>query len=265
MLVLIDGDCGGFVALRSLVAGGRSSLAGLRFAAHGDCRCQLWLRARHRRSRVVKARPFAVPFFCFFVGVDVGFGSGFGAQSPSHQVGRFAGAWAVPLNTRVRAVPIDERVHSMNPHGRSAFDGSLRAGRVDHLRPDPVNRVALSAGARYGVAASLRHVAGAALGFVALFVAIGRGMHAMLERGPFVAEAIQCGVAAFLLYLAYRLAIDDGRIDAGETTSGAGRPLAERGAAMQRLNTKAWLASVAGMGGYSADGDAALVWRFAAI
>lgn len=133
------------------------------------------------------------------------------------------------------------------------------------ITPGPVNLVALSAGARYGVAASLRHVTGATLGFVALFVAIGLGMHALLERWPFLTTAMQWGGAAFLLYLGYRLAIDDGRIDAREPASGASGPSAARGAAMQWLNPKAWLASVAGMGVYSAEGDAALVWRFAAF
>jgi threonine/homoserine/homoserine lactone efflux protein len=37
------------------------------------------------------------------------------------------------------------------------------------------------------------------------------------------------------------------------------------GAAMQWLNPKAWVASVAGMGAFAADGDAVLVWQFAAL
>jgi threonine/homoserine/homoserine lactone efflux protein len=37
------------------------------------------------------------------------------------------------------------------------------------------------------------------------------------------------------------------------------------GAAMQWLNPKAWLASVAGMGAFAASGDAVLVWQFTAV
>jgi threonine/homoserine/homoserine lactone efflux protein len=37
------------------------------------------------------------------------------------------------------------------------------------------------------------------------------------------------------------------------------------GAVMQWLNPKAWLACVAGMGAFVADGEARLVWQFAAV
>ncbi|WP_323121400.1 LysE family translocator [Burkholderia alba] len=130
------------------------------------------------------------------------------------------------------------------------------------ISPGPVNLVALSAGAQYGLSASLRHVAGATLGFVALFLLIGLGLHAALHRWPFLTAAIQWSGAAFLLYLAYRLALDDGRLGVERAAAG---PSAWRGAAMQWLNPKAWLASVAGMSAFAANGDTALVWRFAAV
>ena len=38
------------------------------------------------------------------------------------------------------------------------------------ISPGPVNIVALSAGARYGVRASMRHVSGATIGFTALLI-----------------------------------------------------------------------------------------------
>ncbi len=37
------------------------------------------------------------------------------------------------------------------------------------------------------------------------------------------------------------------------------------GAVMQWLNPKAWLACVAGMGAFVADGEARLIWQFAAV
>ena len=59
------------------------------------------------------------------------------------------------------------------PNEHVGFDGRVRARLVDH--PGPVNIVALSAGARHGLGASLRYAAGATLGFVALFLLIGLG------------------------------------------------------------------------------------------
>lgn len=38
-----------------------------------------------------------------------------------------------------------------------------------------------------------------------------------------------------------------------------------QGAVMQWLNPKAWLASIAGMGVFVANGEALLIWQFAAI
>jgi len=130
------------------------------------------------------------------------------------------------------------------------------------ITPGPVNVVALSAGARYGLRASLRHVTGATVGFTLLLLLVGLGMHELLARWPFLTRAIEWAGVAFLLYVAYRLAADDGRID----PEGAARgPSLLIGAMMQWLNPKAWLATVAGMGVYAASGEKALVWQFAAI
>ncbi|CAM2165188.1 cysteine/O-acetylserine efflux protein [Paraburkholderia sacchari] len=130
------------------------------------------------------------------------------------------------------------------------------------ITPGPVNAVALGAGARYGLRASLRHVTGATVGFALLLLLIGLGLRELLAQWPFLARAIEWAGVAFLLYVAYKLAIDDGRIDA----PGAGRgPSLMTGAAMQWLNPKAWLACVAGMGAFAASGGNAIVWQFAAI
>jgi threonine/homoserine/homoserine lactone efflux protein len=55
-----------------------------------------------------------------------------------------------------------------------------------------------------------------------------------------------------LLYMAYKLAVDDGQLGADKPARG---PSFVYGAAMQWLNPKAWLASLAGTGAYAADGD----------
>uniref|UniRef100_UPI00286F480C LysE family translocator n=1 Tax=Paraburkholderia sp. TaxID=1926495 RepID=UPI00286F480C len=95
-----------------------------------------------------------------------------------------------------------------------------------------------------------------------LLLLIGLGLHELLAQWPFLTRAIEWAGVAFLLYVAWRLAIDDGRIDASRDARG---PSLMTGAAMQWLNPKAWLASVAGMGAYAASGEKALVWQFAAI
>ena len=130
------------------------------------------------------------------------------------------------------------------------------------ITPGPVNVVAISSGARFGFAASQKHVAGAALGFTLLLVLIGLGLHEVLVRWPLLTQVIQWGGVAFLLYMAWKLAADDGRLDADGRASA---PSMLYGAVMQWLNPKAWLACVAGMGAFVADGEARLVWQFAAV
>ncbi len=130
------------------------------------------------------------------------------------------------------------------------------------ITPGPVNVVALGSGARFGFAASQKHVAGAALGFTLLLVLIGLGLHELLVRWPILTQGIQWGGVAFLLYMAYKLAMDDGRLDAQDA---AVAPSMLYGAVMQWLNPKAWLACVAGMGLFAADGEAARVWQLAAV
>lgn len=130
------------------------------------------------------------------------------------------------------------------------------------ITPGPVNVVALGSGARFGFAASQKHVAGAALGFTLLLVLIGLGLHELLVRWPILTQGIQWGGVAFLLYMAYKLAMDDGRLDAQDA---AVAPSMLYGAVMQWLNPKAWLACMAGMGLFAADGEAARVWQLAAV
>src|SRR3954454_14543877 len=130
------------------------------------------------------------------------------------------------------------------------------------ISPGPVNVVALSAGAQHGFSASMRHVSGATVGFTVLLLLIGLGLHELLARFPALIDIVKWAGIGFLLHMAYKLAVDDGQLGAGKPTR---RPSFAHGAALQWLNPKAWLASLAGMGAYAANGDGHLVWQFAAL
>jgi len=130
------------------------------------------------------------------------------------------------------------------------------------ISPGPVNLVALSSAARYGLRASLRHVTGATLGFTLLLLAMGLGLHRLLSQWPVLAALIRWSGVAFLLYMAYGLARDDGRLDGGKVQQ---PPTLLTGAVMQWLNPKAWLAALASMGAYAADGELGVVGQFAAL
>jgi len=130
------------------------------------------------------------------------------------------------------------------------------------ITPGPVNIVALTAGAQFGLRAAMRHVSGATLGFTLLLLLIGLGLSELLNRWPWLTQSIRLAGVLFLLYMAYRLARDDGRLSTDKPTL---PPTMLYGAMMQWLNPKAWLASVAGMGLFAAAGDALSVGRFAVI
>jgi len=130
------------------------------------------------------------------------------------------------------------------------------------ISPGPVNIVALSAGAQHGLTASMRHVTGATVGFTVLLLLIGLGLHELLAHFPNLITFVKWTGVAFLFYMAYKLATDDGQLGADKPARG---PSFAYGAAMQWLNPKAWLASLAGMGAYAADGDGRLVWQFSVV
>lgn len=130
------------------------------------------------------------------------------------------------------------------------------------ITPGPVNLVALNCGARFGFRASARHITGATVGFTLLLLLIGLGLYELLERAPILMRGIQWGRVALLLYMAWRLAVDDGRLEPAAAGNG---PSLLDGALMQWLNPKAWLASVAGMGLFAANGDLLRVWLFAGL
>lgn len=133
---------------------------------------------------------------------------------------------------------------------------------VASITPGPVNVVALANGARFGFLRSQSHVMGATLGFVFLLLFIGFGLREILARLPVLVELVRWAGILFLLYLAWKLASDNGQLGLGANPPA---PSFWRGAAIQWLNPKAWLAAVAGMGALVADGQAWLIWAFAAI
>lgn len=130
------------------------------------------------------------------------------------------------------------------------------------ISPGPVNVVALSCGRQFGLGPSLRHVLGATVGFVVLLLFTGFGLHEVLRKWPLLTDLIRWAGMAFLLYLAWKLAADNGRLDAQGTIL---QPSFMYGAMMQWLNPKAWLAAIAGMGAFVASGEATLIWTFALI
>lgn len=130
------------------------------------------------------------------------------------------------------------------------------------ISPGPVNIVCLSSGTRYRLGQGLWFVSGATLGFVALFLAIGLGLHSTLMVIPGFDRLLTWAGTAFLLYLSYRLATDDGELS-DQTMESA--PGFWTGAVMQWLNPKAWIASASGIAAYTSGGDLTQLTIFSSL
>lgn len=130
------------------------------------------------------------------------------------------------------------------------------------ISPGPVNIVCLSSGTHYPIVKGLVFVAGATLGFIALFLAIGAGLYSLLSVAPLLETFLRWAGILFLLYLSYQLLQHDGRL---QELGGVKAPGFMAGVMMQWLNPKAWLASAAGIGAYTTASEPYQLWLFASL
>ncbi|GAB2475455.1 LysE family translocator [Comamonas humi] len=121
---------------------------------------------------------------------------------------------------------------------------------VGAITPGPVNVLALRHGAARSRLACAAYVLGASASYAIVVWAMGQGAQWLLQALPRLSAAAQWLCAAYLLWLAWRLA----HAPVGESGEQAPhRPghtlrLLLQGAAVQTLNPKAWLVALAGVG-----------------
>ena len=136
------------------------------------------------------------------------------------------------------------------------------------ITPGPVNIVVLTSGVQLGFRRSLGLVLSATAGFCLLLLLIGLGLHQLLDDFPHMTVIIQWAGVAFLLFMAFKLFTSSGDLgnrDRKQRRLSFAGPSALTGAVMQWINPKAWLASIAGMSAYAANGSTSLIWEFTAI
>lgn len=105
--------------------------------------------------------------------------------------------------------------------------------------PGPVNIIGAMTGARYGAARALAFVTGATASFLVLFLAFGTGMLAGTGWILALARPMTLIGSAYLLWMAWGLARDDGTLERQDLELAPGF---WSGALVQGLNPKAWLA-----------------------
>ncbi|WP_346839652.1 LysE family translocator [Microbulbifer sp. SAOS-129_SWC] len=120
------------------------------------------------------------------------------------------------------------------------------------ITPGPNNLMIMSSGLNYGVARSLQHLLGILLGFPAMIVAIGLGLGTLFQQFPLLHEVIRWVGIAYLLYLAWAIAITR-EIGNAERS----KPFTFlQAVAFQWVNPKGWIMAVGALAAFTGAGSA---------
>jgi threonine/homoserine/homoserine lactone efflux protein len=105
--------------------------------------------------------------------------------------------------------------------------------------PGPNNAMVAASAANFGLRRTLPHVLGISLGFPAMLVLVGFGATELLAASPGLQTALRWVGAAWMLWLAWRIAGAEPSLPGAEARS---RPMTLAQAALfQWVNPKAWL------------------------
>ena len=122
---------------------------------------------------------------------------------------------------------------------------------VTSVTPGPNNFMLLASGVNFGFGRTIPHMLGIGAGFLSLLLGVGFGLGAVLAAWPALHLALKIGGGAYLLYLAWRIAMarSTGEAAAGENAT---RPMTfAEAAAFQWVNPKAWVMAVTAMALYT--------------
>ncbi|AZO13188.1 MULTISPECIES: LysE family translocator [unclassified Mesorhizobium] len=131
----------------------------------------------------------------------------------------------------------------------SAFLALLVYAFVTSITPGPNNLMLLASGVNFGLVRTVPHMLGISIGFLLLLLAVGFGLGAVLTAFPALHTALKVAGAAYLLYLAWKIAWSRSLDGSGGANS---RPMRFiDAAAFQWVNPKAWVMAVTAMAVYT--------------
>jgi threonine/homoserine/homoserine lactone efflux protein len=133
----------------------------------------------------------------------------------------------------------------MNP---ALFVGFVVFAFVGSITPGPNNLMLMASGVNYGVRRTLPHMAGVFLGFGLMTFAVGIGLAKVFQDLPWLYVVLRWAAAAYLLYLAYKMATARG---VGSAVT-EGRPMSFLAAVgFQWVNPKAWVMALGAITTYA--------------
>lgn len=120
---------------------------------------------------------------------------------------------------------------------------------VTSLSPGPGNLMLLASGANFGFVRTIPQVLGITFGVISVLVGVGLGLGAVLTAVPALSTALKLAGGAYLLYLAWRIAMSRSLGSDGDVQ---GRPLTLlESAAFQCISPKTWAVALATMANYT--------------
>jgi threonine/homoserine/homoserine lactone efflux protein len=123
---------------------------------------------------------------------------------------------------------------------------------VSSITPGPNNLMLLTSGVNFGVRRTVPHLLGVGLGFTLMVALVGLGLAGIFARFPALLVAMKWLGAAYMVYLAVKLA-RAAPVRAGAT---AGRPMTFlQAAAFQWVNPKAWVIALTAIATYTSPND----------
>ena len=120
------------------------------------------------------------------------------------------------------------------------------------VTPGPNNAMIMASGLNYGIRRSMPHYLGIVLGFPTMVLAVGMGIAQLFELYPVMHLVLKIAGAAYLSYLAYKIAT----APVSETSVSEGTPFTFiQAAAFQWVNPKAWVLAVGATVTYTTLGE----------
>lgn len=120
---------------------------------------------------------------------------------------------------------------------------------VTSITPGPNNTMLLASGVNFGFNRTIPHMLGITCGFFVLVVAVGFGLGAVFQTYPLLYSVLRYIGAAYLLYLAWKIA-HSGPVS--ESAKGESKPISYLGAAaFQWVNPKAWIMAIGAISTYT--------------
>ena len=121
--------------------------------------------------------------------------------------------------------------------------------------PGPNNMMLLASGANFGFRRTILHILGISAGLGVMVVAMGWGLSGVFRTFPILHEILKWVGAAYMLWLAWKIATATGINDKSAT----GQPMTFlEAAAFQWLNPKAWAMALGAGTTYTPEGSGSL-------